>query len=283
MQEQQLKNETRLRNILIAFAVAILAASILLLRNASLKRRNEKLKNDGMTRELQHKTTEMEMQALRAQMNPHFIFNCLNSINRFILKNESQPASDYLTRFSRLIRLVLNNSKRTWISLEEETDMLGLYLDMEKLRFKDAFNYKLSCDENIDPSGLFIPPLLLQPFVENAIWHGLMHKKGNGLVSISFKVEGNILHCIIVDNGVGRSFAAAAGSKSSQTHKSMGIRITRERLALINGDIDDDQVISFNIEDLFDDAGQAAGTKVSLSIKFRQNMETEKESFASLN
>jgi tetratricopeptide (TPR) repeat protein len=281
IQDQQLKNETLIRNILIAFVFVVLLLGFLFLRNTFLKRRNEKLKNESLYSELRHKTSDMEMQALRAQMNPHFIFNCLNSINRFIMKNESQAASDYLTQFSRLIRLVLNNSKKAWIPLEDEMDMLRLYLDMERLRFKGAFNYDLSCAEGLDPISLLIPPLLLQPFVENAIWHGLMHKKENGFVSISFTVENDILHCTIFDNGIGRSAAASAGSKSSQAHKSMGIQITRDRLALINGDLTDEKV-AFTIEDMIDETGKASGTKVNLSIRFQQNYETRGASFPTL-
>ncbi len=277
IQAEQLKNESLLRKILIACILAILFVSILLIRNIFLKRRNEKLKNENIQRKLLHDTSEMEMQALRAQMNPHFIFNCLNSINRFIMKNESQVASDYLTQFSRLIRFVLNNSKKAWIPLEDEIEMLKLYLDMEMLRFKDAFDYEFCYDEGIDLIGVFIPPLLLQPFVENAVWHGLMHKKENGQVTISFKVEQNILHCTIVDNGVGRSAAASAKSKSSQSHKSMGIQITRDRLALINGNLEDEKV-AFKIEDMFDANGRPSGTKVSLKIKFLQNNEISRES-----
>jgi tetratricopeptide (TPR) repeat protein len=280
IQDQQLKNETLIRNILIAFVFVVLILSLLLFRNAVLKRRNEKLKNDNIHRDLLHKTSEMEMQALRAQMNPHFIFNCLNSINRFIMKNESQAASDYLTQFSRLIRLVLNNSKKAWILLEDEIEMLRLYLEMEKLRFKEAFNYNISCSIEVDPSCLFIPPLLLQPFVENAIWHGLMHKKEYGLVTVTFEVESDILHCSIIDNGVGRSAAANAGSKSTQAHKSMGIQITRERLALINGELNDEKVV-FDIEDMYDKTGKASGTKVNLRIRFHQYYETQEESFTS--
>jgi tetratricopeptide (TPR) repeat protein len=281
IKDQQLKNETLLRNILIAFVCIILLLSLLLIRNILLQRRNDKLKNENIHKELRHKTVDMEMQSLRAQMNPHFIFNCLNSINRFIMKNESQAASDYLTQFSRLIRLVLNNSKKSWITLEDENEMLKLYLDMEKLRFKDTFNYTLLFDENIDPSAVFIPPLLLQPFVENAIWHGLMHKKENGLVIISFIVEKDILHCTILDNGVGRAAAATAGSKSSQNHKSMGIRITQDRLSLINGNTEDEKV-AFSIEDMFDHSGQPSGTKVNLRIKLHQNEESQKQSNFSL-
>jgi sensor histidine kinase YesM len=277
IQDDQLKNESLLRKILIAFLLAILVVSILLIRNIFLKRRNEKLKNENIQRKLLHDTSEMEMQALRAQMNPHFIFNCLNSINRFIMKNESKAASDYLTQFSRLIRFVLNNSKKAWIPLEDEIEMLKLYLDMEMLRFKDAFDYEICHDEDVDLLSVYIPPLLLQPFVENAVWHGLMHKKENGLVTISFKVEQDILHCTIVDNGVGRSAAASAGSKSSQSHKSMGIQITRERLALINGSLEDEKV-AFKIEDMFDNTGRPSGTKVSLKIRFLRHNEISRES-----
>ena len=195
------------------------------------------------------------------------------------MKNEPRIASDYLTQFSRLIRFVLNNSKKSWVPLEDEIDMLKLYLDMERLRFKNAFSYQLICDEAIDPLTMFIPPLLLQPFVENAIWHGLMHKKENGLVTISVVIENEILHCGIIDNGVGRSAAAAAGSKSSQSHKSLGIEIARERLALINGNRVDEKV-AFDIEDLFDDTGLPAGTKVSLKIRFRQNNEVATKLYA---
>ena len=281
IQDQRLKNESQLRNILIAFILAILVVSILFIRNTTLKRRNDKLKSENIQRKLLHDTSEIELQALRAQMNPHFIFNCLNSINRFIMKNEPRIASDYLTQFSRLIRFVLNNSKKSWVPLEDEIDMLKLYLDMERLRFKNAFSYQLICDEAIDPLTIFIPPLLLQPFVENAIWHGLMHKKENGLVTISFRLENDILHCSILDNGVGRSAAAAAGSKSSQSHKSLGIQIARERLALINGNMEDEKV-AFDIEDMFDNAGLPAGTKVSLKIRFRQNNEVATESVAQI-
>ena len=266
IKEQQLKRESLIRYVLIGFVFLVSMLSFFVLRNILLTRKNEKLTNENMRKELLHKSSEMEMQALRAQMNPHFIFNCLNSINRFIVKNEPQAASDYLTQFSRLIRLVLNNSKKAWIPLEDEIDMLTLYLDMEKLRFKDAFTYSVVCGSGVDPSGLFIPPLLIQPFVENAIWHGLMHKKGSGFVTLSFFVENDMLQCSIIDNGVGRSIQARSGTQPARAHKSMGIQITRDRLALINRELDDEKVM-FSIEDMVDPSGRAAGTKVNLSMK----------------
>jgi len=222
--------------------------------------------------ELQHKTVELEMQALRAQMNPHFIFNCLSSINGFILKNESEPASDYLTKFSRLIRMVLTNSKKTFITLEDELEMLRLYLEMERLRFQYSFEYNISFKNEIDPENIFIPPLLLQPFAENAIWHGLMHKQGEGHLEISLSLEKKILTCIIMDNGIGRNNAGMIKSKSAEKQKSMGLQITKERLALLNQDIDAQTF--FNIEDITDDKGNAAGTRVILKMHYRDLTET---------
>jgi streptogramin lyase len=212
---------------------------------------------------------ELEMQALRAQMNPHFIFNCLSSINNFVLKNETEEASDYLTKFSRLIRTVLNNSKKSYIPLEDELDMLRLYLEMETLRFKGGFKYYIHKEEKIDSSAIFIPPLLIQPFVENAIWHGLLHKAAPGRLDISVKVEKNILICIIEDNGVGRSFARVSESKSVEKKKSLGIQITRERLSLINGNAEI-AGNDFVIEDLYNDIGHATGTKVILRLMYKE-------------
>src|SRR6185312_980030 len=214
-----------------------------------------------------NKETELEMQALRAQMNPHFIFNCLSSINRFILKNETEAASNYLTKFSRLIRTVLTNSKRPFISLEDELDMLGLYLDMEKLRFKDSFDYRIIFVNTIDAGNVFVPPLLLQPFAENAIWHGLMHKEGQGNLTIEMSIDEKILTCIITDNGIGRNKAAQIKSKSAEKQKSMGLKITKERLAYLNRDNDEEAF--FKIEDVTDADGKLAGTKVILKMKYK--------------
>ena len=167
-------------------------------------------------------------------MNPHFIFNCLSSINRFILKNETEAASNYLTKFSRLIRTVLTNSKKPFISLEDELEMLRLYLEMEKLRFKDSFDYSITFINAIDDGNVFLPPLLLQPFAENAIWHGLMHKEGQGKLEFELSIDDRVLTCAISDNGIGRIKAAALRSKSAEKQKSLGLQITKERLALLN-------------------------------------------------
>jgi len=236
--------------------------------------------------ELQRQAAELEMQALRAQMNPHFIFNCLSSINRFILKNESKIASNYLTRFSRLMRMVLMNSQKSMVALEDELQMLGLYLEMERLRFKNSFDYGITFLNAIDSDNVFIPPLLLQPFCENAIWHGLMHKEGQGRLDIELSMQDNILNCTITDNGVGREKSEEMKSKTAEKEKSMGLKITTERLALLNRE---KAVHTFyEIEDLYavsggkdentrpDDPvgrGNAAGTKVTIKISFKESVE----------
>ena len=217
---------------------------------------------------LKQKASDLEMQALRAQMNPHFIFNCLSSINRFILKNESEAASDYLTKFSKLIRMVLNNSKNSSISLDEELEMLRHYLDLEKLRFQNSFDYKINILDHLDTSYMLVPPLLLQPIAENAIWHGLMHKEGAGVLDINFDIQNSYLNCYITDNGVGRQKAETYKSKSVEKQKSLGTQITAERIALNNKD---DNPGDFTIEDLVDAEGFAAGTRVTLRIKYNRD------------
>ena len=203
-------------------------------------------------------------------MNPHFIFNCLSSINRFILKNETKVASNYLTRFSRLMRMVLMNSQKQFISLDEELQMLELYLEMERLRFKNSFDYRITFLNAIDSDNIFIPPLLLQPFCENAIWHGLMHKESPGRLDIELSMQDKILNCVITDNGVGREKAETMKSKTAEKEKSMGLKITTERLALLNRE--KGLHTFYEIEDLKDENGNAAGTKVSLKISFKESI-----------
>jgi hypothetical protein len=250
-------------------------AYALLQRQAENELQIQKLESEKTKSELQHQASELEMQALRAQMNPHFIFNCLSSINRFILKTETEAASNYLTKFSRLIRMVLNNSKKPFISLEDELEMLCLYLDMEKLRFKDSFDYSITFTNSIDDGNVFVPPLLLQPFAENAIWHGLMHKEGQGHLEIKLSMDKKVLTCVITDNGVGRNKAAEFKRKSVEKQKSMGLQITTERLALLNKDHDEQTF--FNIEDITDNEGKSAGTRVILKMNYKDLTEVVSE------
>jgi hypothetical protein len=285
LKDAQLKQAALIRNTLFAGLFGFILIALFILRSLLLKRKNEKLKRDQLENEmklqqlenekkhaeLQQQAVELEMQALRAQMNPHFIFNCLSSINRIILKNESKIASDYLTRFSRLIRMVLINSQKEMIPLEDELQMLRLYLDMERLRFKDSFDYVISFTNAIDAGAILVPPLLLQPFCENAIWHGLMQKEGHGNLSIDLSMHSNILQCVICDDGIGRDKAAELKSKSAEKEKSMGLKITTQRLALLN---QSKNVQTFYaIEDLTDENKNTIGTKVILKIEYKELVE----------
>ncbi len=271
LKDQRLKQQAFIRNALLGGLLLFILLGGFVFRNLSLKRKNEKLAIKKGQAEFQQKVAELEMQALRAQMNPHFIFNCLNSINRFIFKNETKVASDYLTRFSRLIRMVLLHSQKKLVPLEDELDMLKLYLDMERLRFKNAFDYHITTTNAIENSSVFIPPLLLQPFCENAIWHGLMHKEGPGHLNIVLNEDDGILNCIISDDGVGREKAEAYKSKSAEKEKSMGLKITTERLSLLNQGTTGGTF--YEIEDIKNEQGDVAGTKVELKIRYKETVE----------
>ena len=208
------------------------------------------------------------MKALRAQMNPHFIFNSLNSIQKYILKNEHYEASQYLTKFSRLIRLILDHSNQNAISISSELDLLKLYVEMESLRFDNKFDYQIETDPDISTETSEIPSMLIQPYVENAIWHGLLHKEDRGKLTIQFTKKDN--HNIIVtieDNGVGRERSAELKSKQVLKKKSYGIQITENRISIIN------RVQNINasarITDLKNTDGQACGTRVELYIPIK--------------
>jgi len=214
--------------------------------------------------ELRQQKTELEMQALRAQMNPHFIFNSLNSINRFILQNNKAQASEYLTKFSRLVRMILQNSSASWITLENELETLKLYLELESLRFENRFDYKISVPKDMDIDVLKVPPLIIQPYVENAIWHGLMHKEEKGHLSIDAEQKDDKLLLRITDNGIGRKQASQMASKSTVPHKSMGLKITSDRIAMQHRMNGAESPVTIN--DLVYPDGSAAGTEVQLKL-----------------
>jgi LytS/YehU family sensor histidine kinase len=210
------------RTIAIMSVLGIFYAAIRYRTKQKFRLKLERSEKDREVAELQQQKTEMEMQALRAQMNPHFIFNSLNSINRFILQNERQQASEYLTKFSKLVRMILQNSQAPLISLEAELEALGLYLEMEALRFNYHFDYKITTSKDLDIEVLQVPPLILQPYVENAIWHGLMHKEEKGHLNIEVLEKDDQLYFSISDNGIGRQKARELASKTATKHKSMG-------------------------------------------------------------
>ncbi len=208
---------------------------------------------------------EAEMAGLRSQMNPHFIFNCLNSIKLYATENESEKASEYLTKFSRLIRLVLENSRSERVTLQNELDALRLYLEMEAMRFKNKLRFEVFVAPEVDADFTEIPPLLIQPYVENAIWHGLMHKAEGGTVSVRVEQpHDDRLLITVTDDGVGRAKAAELKSKSATPKKSFGLKVTGERIALINQLYQTHTRVQ--IHDLVDAEGHPAGTEVALEI-----------------
>lgn len=196
--------------------------------------------------------------ALQSQMNPHFVFNSINSIQKFVLKNDVEQAYNYLTKFSRLIRLVLQYSRRKLISLQEELDMLRLYISLEQLRFNNEFEYKEEIQDGLNLDQLFIPPMLIQPFLENAIWHGITpaENQRKGSISFSLYIEGNLLKVQIEDNGVGRQ-----RNKVKEGYESLALKVTEERLNLLNT-VYKQNTGSLRFVDLFDAQLAPIGTKV---------------------
>ena len=185
--------------------------------------------------ELNKQISEVEMKALRSQMNPHFIFNCMNSIYKFMKQNDTDKAGDYLVRFSQLIRSVLENSKHKDVILADELISLELYIQMEQLRLQHSFDYKITVDRNLDPENTLTPPLLLQPFLENAIWHGLKNRKTPGLLNVEILKEKNTIIYTIHDNGTKpEEEDLTEDLKTKITKTSMGSALTKERIDLIN-------------------------------------------------
>lgn len=211
---------------------------------------------------------ELEQKTLRLQMNPHFIFNALNSIQSQIGTGNEKEARYYLAKFSRLMRQILDNSRNTFITLEEEVETLENYLLIEKFCNGDRFDYEINVDQNLEIDYIQIPPMLMQPFVENAIKHGLKYvddaQNQRGKIVVEFAEKGNLLECSVTDNGIGRAKAAELNKNSMETyHKSTALTVTQERLDLIQ---EDESVHALEIIDLYDESGNAAGTKVIIRI-----------------
>ena len=219
--------------------------------------------------EMQQKILKTEMKALRAQMDPHFLFNTMNSINAYILKNDRMQASHFLTDFAILIRKILDFSKEETISIEQEEEILRGYLQMEAMRFDNNFDYDIIIDDDIDPWDTQVPTMILQPFIENAILHGIRNKtNGRGKIIIRFEPDGKEYYkCILEDNGVGRKKAAEINAQSrSKSHVSKGMSITNDRIDVLNHQRA--QKTSLLIEDLYTDDNQPAGTRVNIRIPY---------------
>ncbi len=210
------------------------------------------------------KALEASLQSMRLQMNPHFLFNALNSIQQMILSGDETTATRFLSKFSKLLRTVLTNSDKEEISLKEEMELLHLYVELESLRFKESFSYSITCNEAIDAEEIFVPALFLQPLVENAIWHGLMHKKDKRLLHIQFKEDSEgCLLCTIEDNGVGRN-GSVSQNGNTQLHTGKGLSVALERLRTLNEKNNTNN--SLQVIDLKDKDGVAAGTRIEIIL-----------------
>lgn len=203
---------------------------------------------------------------LRQQMNPHFIFNTLNSIQYFLLDEDTTSSLKYLTKFAKLMRIVLDNSQHTFVPVEDEIRGLDLYLELEALRFEESFGYEIKIDDALNTYEYKVPALLLQPYVENSIRHGLLHKKDKGFIKIEIKLKNNSLFCIIEDNGVGRKRAEEIKMSKGPLKKSLGSKITEDRIKVLNSLYSDE--IDINYVDLHDEDGQPRGTRVEISLPF---------------
>ncbi|MDH7445340.1 histidine kinase [Aquimarina sp. 2201CG14-23] len=205
----------------------------------------------------------LALKSLRSQMNPHFIFNALNSVNTFIATSDERAANRYLTDFSLLMRAVLENSEEDFIPLEKEIELLGLYVQLEHFRFQDKFEYEINVDPEIDINEYMIPPMLLQPYVENAVWHGLRYKSDKGLLSINFnKVSSESLEIMITDNGIGREKSKELKTENQKKQKSQGMSNIKKRISILN-EMYKDRVDVF-VSDLSDNE---EGTQVKLTLK----------------
>jgi ligand-binding sensor domain-containing protein/two-component sensor histidine kinase len=224
--------------------------------------KKKEIEKSEITRQL----ATLEMRALQSQMNPHFIFNSINSIQGFILKNMIDEARGYLMDFSKILRQTLENASKEFISLAEELQYIKYYLNLEQMRFDKNFQTEIQLQDNIDPQIILIPPMVIQPFVENAIRHGLMHKQdGEKQLRIEFYIDGDILKCVIEDNGVGRKKSMEIESWRQHEHKPQSTKITQDRIDLLNKTAGSTQC-QVKIIDLYDKVGMATGTRVEISL-----------------
>ncbi len=210
-----------------------------------------------------NKLTASQLTALKAQMNPHFMFNALNSIQELVLLNDTKSSNLYLGKFSHLMRKILDASDKEEISLQSEIEILNLYLELEKLRFKKDFVFTIDIDEKVDPYSIVIPSMILQPFVENALKHGLLHKKGEKELTIAFEIEKDTLLCTITDNGIGRDHAQEIKTRQNNSNASFATQATEKRIDLLNTYSKTNY--TFEIIDLFEN-DKAKGTKVIITL-----------------
>lgn len=227
------------------------------------QQRNQNQEKEKAALKLQ--AVELEAKALRAQMNPHFIFNCMNSIKSLIQQNENEKSVTYLTTFSKLIRTLLNNADKKDISLYDEIETCKLYMQLEAMRFDTKFSYAVNIDETIDLKSIQVPALIIQPFIENAIWHGIVPRNTGGNVSLNVLRKNGFIEVAIDDDGIGREASKQNKSASGVAHQSKGVNLTQSRLELNN--LLQQRQAKLEVVDKKDENGVATGTIVIIMIK----------------
>ncbi|MGC4234041.1 MAG: tetratricopeptide repeat protein [Niabella sp.] len=218
----ELRRQKTVRNFLIGGAGLLLATGGVLFWSYKRRRDAEELAQ----------ITDTQMKVLRLQMNPHFIFNSLSSISDYIRRNNVDEAGEYLTSFAKVMRLTLENSEQKEVPLADDLEALRLYMQLEAKRLNNKFTYSIDVADDIDQENILVPPMLLQPFAENSIWHGIGKKQGNGHITISIRKQNNMLHCCVEDDGVGRTGAAQQTAPGER--KSLGMKITQSRIDMLN-------------------------------------------------
>lgn len=244
---------------MVLLCIAGTVFGILRWRTKELNRKN------AMRRQM----AEFQLQAVRAQMNPHFIFNALNSILGFVVANHRVQAHLYLTKFARLIRSTLDNSRKERVTLAEETQLLQLYCELEAMRFSGKFAFTITVDPRLDTNMQTVPVMLIQPFVENAIKHGLIHTRTDGRVDVVFRREDTWLLCSITDNGIGRQRAEQLKSRSFGSHVSRGVELIRSRLAMLESLEGEDY--SLDIQNAAESTSEYVGTSVTIRLPLAQS------------
>lgn len=246
--------------------IGVIITLIFIYFNEKIKTLRNKQKEEMQKELLSKKLVFSQLEALRSQMNPHFIFNALNSIQEYILFNNKDLASNYLIKFSRLIRIYLEHSQLNEVILKEEINALKIYLQLEKIRFEDILEYHLEIDDLIDQNNIKIPSLFIQPYVENALKHGLLHKFKNRILKVNFQKDGEHenLICIIEDNGIGREASFELNKSREKQHASFATSANEKRLNLIN--LDRKNKIKIKTIDLFDENKNSKGTKIIITI-----------------
>jgi tetratricopeptide (TPR) repeat protein len=246
------------------FLFALAGGILLIMVTGFLLFRQSKISAKRRISEMNQKISEITQANLRQQMNPHFIFNTLNSIQYYMYQHDKIATNNYLTKFSSLMRKTLENSQHTSVSIKDEMDALELYLELETIRFKEKFTYSIGIDEEIDPLLYKIPTMLIQPYVENAIVHGLVHKEKNGYLKVNLMLKKDYISCIVEDNGIGRKAAMEIQKNKENNHHSLGTTITESRLQLVNELYGTSMKIHYS--DLTDATGDASGTRVEIQI-----------------